>query len=70
MTDDFYTPGELITIADIAQRLDVKIGTVYQWGRRRPSSGFPIPSEIKAQTPLWRWHVIEKWASETGRLGW
>ncbi len=62
------TKMELVDIADIAERLEVTKNTVYQWGRRRDSSGFPLPTIRKAGFPLWDWKVIEKWAKETGRI--
>ena len=59
---------DLVDITDIAGRLEVSKNTVYQWGRRRESTGFPLPTYRKAGFPLWIWGTIEAWARETGRI--
>lgn len=55
---------EVVGIAEIAERLDVKVETVYQWRQREL---LPDP-DIYQKPPLWRWPTVEKWARETRRL--
>ena len=50
---------------EIADRLHVEVGTVYQWRQR---GLFPAPDyEAVSGAPAWTWPTIEAWARATGR---
>ena len=55
-----------VGMIEIAARLGVKRATVDTWHHRGilPAPTWPSVSG----RPLWAWHVIERWAVETGRL--
>lgn len=54
-----------IGVIEIADRLDVKTGTVHQWLFRQllPPADFPTVNGRRA----WRWATIREWAEATGR---
>lgn len=57
---------DLVDIAGIAARLDVKRKTVDTWLYERsllPPVDFP-----DLRHPLWLWSTIRQWAIDTGRL--
>jgi len=58
---------EITGVSDIAHRLGVQKGTVYQWRMR---GIFPDPGGTinRGRTPWWWWKDVEVWARETGRL--
>lgn len=58
---------EIVGQTDIAQRLKMQRGTVYQWRQR---GIFPPPDGTLNQgsIPWWWWATVEAWAVETGRL--
>lgn len=58
---------ELVGIAEIAERLDVRPVTVHAWRARH--SDFPAPLATLSMGLLWAWPDIEAWARRSGRLG-
>jgi predicted DNA-binding transcriptional regulator AlpA len=56
---------EVVGVAEIAERLEVKVTTVYQWRQRKllPEPDYPL-----GMGPAWKWSTIEEWARETRRL--
>ena len=64
---DAVDPAELVTTAEIAERLGLAHSeTVHSW-RRRPID-FPEPAVESGRTLLWHWPDVERWARATGRL--
>jgi hypothetical protein len=59
----FYREGELVTRAELAQRLGVKPETVSKWRQRSEQVGFPVP----VRRGVWSIHDIDAWAKRTGR---
>lgn len=55
---------EAVGVSEVAERLNVKQTTVYQWRQR---GVIPEP-DVYPQPPIWRWATIEAWAKETRRL--
>ena len=70
-TDARASSGEAVTVVDpvspveIAELLDVKVGTVHTWRRR---GVIPEPALTVGQTPIWSRPEIERWAEATDRL--
>ena len=56
---------DLVDLPEIASRLKVKTGTAHAWRNR---GLLPDPTWDFAGGPVWDWHAIEAWATETGRL--
>lgn len=56
---------EPVGVAEIADRLGVKIETARMWNYRRLLP--PARWQVSRQ-PAWDWAEIQKWARETGRL--
>lgn len=54
-----------VSIAIVAERLDVAADTVVKWRQR---GIFPEPAMKLGHSPVWAWAVVEAWARETGRL--
>jgi predicted DNA-binding transcriptional regulator AlpA len=65
VADRYEAPDEFVGLKEIAQRLGVKSKTPQQWQRR---GVLPKPLTVVGGRPIWRWGVIEAWASRTGRL--
>jgi hypothetical protein len=57
--------GPVVGLAEIAELLDVRPATAYQWMRRRR---LPEPDVNLAIGPVWWLSTIQGWATETGRL--
>lgn len=57
---------DLVSAVEIARRLDVRRGVVYDWRRRYPE--FPEPVAQLGSVHVWVWGDVEAWAQETGRL--
>lgn len=66
-------PG-FVTIAEIAERLQVEVGSVVTWRYRHkrplrpPWRPFPRPVRTVGRSPLYDWAEVETWAKATGRL--
>lgn len=67
MPAELIEASELVDMADIADRLGVKPGTVDVWTRRHADT-FPGPLRRFGGSPVWRWADVAQWAQETGRL--
>jgi hypothetical protein len=59
----FYREGELVTRAEVAQRLGVKPETVSKWRQREEQIGFPAP----VRRGVWSVDDVDAWAKQTGR---
>jgi len=57
---------ELVIAADIAERLRISRARVSVLATR---SDFPRPIGRLGRSDVWRWTSIERWASDSGRLG-
>jgi hypothetical protein len=51
--------GDLVSVAEIAQRAGVAVATVQSWRRRR--TDFPEPVVRLAAGPVWRWDTVAEW---------
>lgn len=60
-------PGDLVGVAEIADRLGRSVQAVHAWKRRYPD--FPEPVAHLSMGLLWVWSDVERWAQTTGRLG-
>ena len=58
------TVDDLVGPREVAALLDVQIQTVHVWRHR---GIMPDPHTIISSVPIWRRHVIEAWAADTGR---
>lgn len=56
--------AEIVGPHEIAERLQVELGTVHQWRKRLL---MPAPQRVISKVPLWSWAEILGWALETGR---
>jgi len=60
-------PRDLVSAADIADRLELShANVVHSWRRRHPE--FPEPIVVREGMLLWLWPQVEAWLRETGRL--
>ncbi len=57
--------ADMVSMAEIAERLGVSRQTVARWQRR---GLLPDPSSYAGDEPEWDWHGGEEWARATGRL--
>jgi hypothetical protein len=57
--------GDLVGLAEIAQRAGVTKDAVNKWRARH--TDFPAPEVVLAATPVWEWDDIEQWLKVTGR---
>lgn len=70
MTDASFRPPvghdpTLVGVAEIAELLEVRGGTVHAWRWRRI---MPAPFAVISGRPAWRLDVVLGWADATGRL--
>lgn len=57
---------DLVSLAEIANRLGVPPGTVYAWRKR---NRLPEPDwTVSESTPVWRWQTIQRWAVGAGYI--
>lgn len=61
-----YAADRLVGMNEIADRLDVRLGTVHRWRERYLD--FPAPVTTLKIGPVWVWADVEEWAAMTGRL--
>lgn len=55
-------PGNLVSEAEIAKRLEIKRQTVSLWVKGERRKGFPHPiMRFSEKSPLWNWHEVVKW---------
>ena len=59
--------GDLVGVAEIAERAGVKPDTVHAWRSRHPS--FPSPAVVLAAGPVWRWSDVDAWLAIPRRSG-
>jgi hypothetical protein len=61
---------DVIGAREIAERLDVKPGTVHMWRQREKDLKVPMPEPRGwvSGYPWWSWPEVKRWAKETGRL--
>jgi predicted DNA-binding transcriptional regulator AlpA len=65
---------ELVSLAEIADRLKVAPATVTIWRYRHkqpprpPWRPFPDPVKVAGRSPLFDWADIATWAQATGRM--
>jgi predicted DNA-binding transcriptional regulator AlpA len=57
---------EPVGVAEIAERLSVKRGTVDAWRKRH--SSFPQPRWAVSRQACWEWADVDSWIKETGRV--
>lgn len=57
--------GDLVDLAEIAERLGVPKDTVNKWRFRNL---LPEPDYNLAVGPVWEWETIRDWAERTNRL--
>lgn len=62
--------GDVVGSREIAERLDVKLATVYMWRQRHEELRIPFPEPRGAVSgvPWWSWRDVERWARKTGRF--
>lgn len=53
---------DIVTVHDIAKRLDVRPMTVHQWRQRYEN--FPVPFRKVHNQWLWDWKEIQAWADQ------
>lgn len=58
--DKYLAAGDLVSVAEIAQRLGRPVSTVQTWRRRYET--FPGPLAALAAGPVWDWDDVEQWA--------
>jgi hypothetical protein len=56
---------DIVSVAEVAERLHVGHQTVSQWRLR---GVLPDPEWVFGRQPVWLWSTIARWATETGRL--
>lgn len=55
-------PDDLVTISDIAARLQMKRNRVQMWDTRRETTEFPQPIIVTpGGTRLWSWKDVQTW---------
>lgn len=59
---------DLVGPVEIAERLEVMVGTVHSWRYLRKATRMPEPDYILSGHPIWIWARIELWAQQSGRL--
>lgn len=60
-------PPNLVSVAEVAERLGTTSGTVHSWRRRH--ADFPAPLTTLAVGPIWRWEDVARWAAVPRRPG-
>ncbi len=62
--------SDVVGTREIAERLGVKLATVYMWRQRKEDFRIPMPEPrgTVSGVPWWSWRDVEKWARKTGRL--
>lgn len=55
----------IVSMKEIAVRLDVKRGSVAKW---RTRGIFPEPDYALGVGPVWKWSTVSSWALSTDRL--
>jgi hypothetical protein len=60
--------AEIIGPHEVAQLLEVAVGTVHQWAKRRSTTRFPMAARTVSGVPLWTREQILGWAATTGRV--
>lgn len=57
--DTYFAAGDLVSVAEIAQRLGRPVSTVQTWRKRYET--FPTPLVALAAGPVWDWDQVERW---------
>lgn len=66
---DRVEPDPLVSLSDIATRVDVSRAAVTQYASGQRRSGFPAPvAKVTSDCPLYHWHTVARWFFEHGRL--
>lgn len=52
---------DLVTIGQIAERLQMKVGTVRMWSYRRAKTGFPQELLQLSGNKLYSWTAVRNW---------
>lgn len=56
------SPGALLTVEDVAEKLGVSVQTIYRWRTLRPACA---PAAFKVgKYPRWKPEVVEAWISQ------
>jgi len=58
--DKYLAAGDLVSVAEMAQRTGRPVSTVQTWRRRYET--FPSPLAALATGPVWDWDEVERWA--------
>ena len=54
---------DLVTITEIAKRLDIGRSVVSMWAHRHETNGFPAPVLETASVRLWSWKDVAFWVN-------
>lgn len=57
---------DLVSISEIAMRLDVSRETARLWSQGKRRAGFPAAFNAAGETLLWRWSEVYAWTGDQG----
>ena len=57
---------DMVSVSEIALRLDVSRETVRLWTQGKRRSGFPEAFTVAGETTLWRWSDVHPWVMTQG----
>lgn len=70
LTVERIEPDPLVSLSDIAARMQVTRSAVSNYAKGYRGSGFPAPAfRVTSETPLWWWPAVATWLHDQEKIG-
>jgi hypothetical protein len=67
---DRIEPDPLVSLSDIAERVEMTRGALTQYAKGQRGKGdFPAPAvRVTSENPLWEWKTVARWFAQTKKI--